>query len=137
MTRVIEILLIYDDTNTVFGHVCHMLVHFYLSDGTVDIRKTIPIGRPTNSMFRCRCHLQDFWGQQSGAKTSAPENFFKESGPHWVPCFFKVTCLCDLHCDDFTKEYYRENYGLGSFDPARLNEYEEPVAEEPKHQPAR
>ncbi|KAJ3115917.1 EF-hand domain-containing member C2 [Phlyctochytrium bullatum] len=37
--------------------------------------------------------------------------------------------ICD--CDEFTKEYYREKYGLENFDPVRIEDYDDEPIEEP------
>ncbi|TPX75244.1 hypothetical protein CcCBS67573_g03509 [Chytriomyces confervae] len=134
--RVLRFYCIWDDTNTVFGDVRHMVVHYYLSDDTVDIHESIPAnsGRPTNSMFlrRCRLPKNKISGASNvGAKNATPESFFTERDFTLGAVLHlngRTFVICD--CDDFTKEYYRENYGLDSFDPVRPSEYEEHVAEE-------
>jgi hypothetical protein len=127
--RVLRFYCIWDDTNSVFGDVRHMVVHYYLSDDTIEIRESIPAnsGRESNTLFLRRCRLPKhkmrmFQGQQS----ENPDDYFSDrdliigavlhlNGRPFV--------ICD--CDQFTKEYYREKYGLENFDPVRLEDYEE------------
>ncbi|TPX76547.1 hypothetical protein CcCBS67573_g02162 [Chytriomyces confervae] len=135
--RVLRFYCIWDDTNTVFGDVRHMVVHYYLSDDTVDIHESIPAnsGRPTNSMFlrRCRLPKNKISGASNvGTKNATPESFFTERDFTLGAVLHlngRPFVICD--CDDFTKEYYRENYGLASFDPVRPSDYEVAIPEEP------
>src|SRR4051812_44923338 len=57
--RVLRFYCVWDDTNSVFGDVRQMVVHYYLSDDTIEIRERIPpnSGRDSNTLFLRRCQL--------------------------------------------------------------------------------
>lgn len=57
--HVLRFYCIWDDTNSMFGDVRHMVIHYYLSDGTIEIREDIPAnsGRESNTLFLRRCRL--------------------------------------------------------------------------------
>lgn len=57
--HVLRFYCIWDDTNSMFGDVRHMVIHYFLSDGTLEIREDIPAnsGRQSNGMFLRRCRL--------------------------------------------------------------------------------
>ncbi|KAI9358593.1 hypothetical protein DFJ73DRAFT_144854 [Zopfochytrium polystomum] len=153
--RVLRFYCIWDDTNSVFGDVRHMVVHYYLSDDTIEIRESIPpnSGRESNTLFLRRCRLpkkkpKGFYGQLSeapegtgadaaaaGAGTAshyigatsadAAEPYFSERDLTIGAVLHlngRPFVICD--CDEFTREYYREKYGLEEFDPVRLEDYE-------------
>ncbi|KAI8618765.1 hypothetical protein BC830DRAFT_1165937 [Chytriomyces sp. MP71] len=126
--RVLRFYCIWDDTNTVFGDVRHMVVHYYLSDDTVDIHERIPAnsGRPSNSMFlrRCRLPKNKTPGASALSPSTGPEHYFSERDFTLGAVLHlngRPFVICD--CDEFTKEFYRENYGLESFEPVRPEDY--------------
>ncbi|KAJ3101076.1 EF-hand domain-containing member C2 [Phlyctochytrium planicorne] len=133
--RVLRFYCVWDDTNSVFGDVRHMVVHYYLSDDTIEIRESIPAnsGRETNTLFLRRCRLpkhksRAFYGQTS----ENPDDYFSERDltiGAVLHLYGRPFVICD--CDEFTKEYYREKYGLEEFDPVRIEDYEEEEDEEP------
>lgn len=57
--HVLRFYCIWDDTNSMFGDVRHMVIHFFLSDGSLEIREDIPAnsGRDSNGLFLRRCKL--------------------------------------------------------------------------------
>ncbi|KAI8849151.1 hypothetical protein BC829DRAFT_392048 [Chytridium lagenaria] len=119
--RVLRFYCVWDDTNSVFGDVRHMVVHYYLSDDTIEIRESIPAnsGRETNTLFLRRCRLpkhksKPFYGQTS----ENPDDYFSERDltiGAVLHLYGRPFVICD--CDEFTKEFYRERYGLEDFDP--------------------
>ncbi|KAJ3214155.1 EF-hand domain-containing member C2 [Dinochytrium kinnereticum] len=133
--RVLRFYCVWDDTNSVFGDVRHMVVHYYLSDDTIEIRESIPAnsGRETNTLFLRRCRLpkhksRAFYGQSS----ENPDDYFSERDltiGSVLHLYGRPFVICD--CDEFTKDYYREKYGLEDFDPVRIEDYEEEPLEEP------
>jgi hypothetical protein len=127
--RVLRFYCIWDDTNSVFGDVRHMVIHYYLSDDTIEIKESIPpnSGRESNTLFLNRCRLpkhkpKGFYGQLS---MHTETEYYSERD-------FIIGAVLHLNgrpfvicgCDQFTKEFYREKYGLDDFDPVRLEDYE-------------
>lgn len=57
--HVLRFYCVWDDTNSMFGDVRHMTIHYFLSDGTLEIREDVPqnSGRETNGLFLRRCRL--------------------------------------------------------------------------------
>ncbi|KAJ3078719.1 EF-hand domain-containing member C2, partial [Rhizoclosmatium hyalinum] len=133
--RVLRFYCVWDDTNTVFGDVRHMVVHYYLSDDTVDIHESIPSnsGRPPNSMFLRRCRLpKHATPGTSSLSPTIPDAYYSDKDFTLGAVLHlngRPFVICD--CDEFTKEYYREKYGLETFDPVRPEDYEETPIEDP------
>ncbi|KAI8614274.1 hypothetical protein BC830DRAFT_1169572 [Chytriomyces sp. MP71] len=132
--RVLRFYCVWDDTNSVFGDVRHMVVQYYLSDDTVEIHERIPAnsGRERNTLFLRRNKLPK-------KKTRFLYGYTSESLDDYISerdftigtvlhLYGRPFVICD--CDGFTKEYYREKYGLETFDPVRLEDYEEPPLED-------
>ncbi|KAJ3027177.1 UNVERIFIED_CONTAM: EF-hand domain-containing member C2 [Siphonaria sp. JEL0065] len=132
--RVLRFYCIWDDTNSVFGDARHMVVHYYLSDDTVEIRESIPAnsGRERNTLFLRRSKLPKrrvrfLYGQSS----DSPDDYYSERDltiGAVLHFYGRPFVICD--CDEFTKDYYREKFGLDIFDPVRLEDYEEAPLEE-------
>ncbi|KAJ3323302.1 EF-hand domain-containing member C2 [Blyttiomyces sp. JEL0837] len=127
--HVLRFYCIWDDTNSVFGDVRHMVVHYYLSDDTIEIRESIPAnsGRESNTLFLRRCRLpkhksKGFYGQLS----ENTQEYFSERDltiGAVLHLYGRPFVICD--CDAFTRDYYRERYGLEEFDPIRIEDYED------------
>ncbi|KAJ3077039.1 EF-hand domain-containing member C2 [Podochytrium sp. JEL0797] len=133
--HVLRFYCVWDDTNTVFGDMRHMVVHYYLSDDTIDIHESIPnnSGRQPNSMFLRRCKLPKHTTAGASALSGKmPDAYFTERDFTLGAVLHlngRPFVVCD--CDEFTKEFYREKYGLETFDPVRVEDYdEEPVPED-------
>ncbi|KAI9343610.1 hypothetical protein BDR26DRAFT_858407 [Obelidium mucronatum] len=133
--HVLRFYCIWDDTNTVFGDIRHMVVHYYLSDDTIDIHESIPSnsGRQPNSMFLRRCKLpKHATPGASSLSATIPDVYFTERDFTLGAVLHlngRPFVICD--CDEFTKEYYREKYGLETFDPVRPEDYDEIPIEDP------
>ncbi|KAJ3113843.1 EF-hand domain-containing member C2, partial [Physocladia obscura] len=134
--HVLRFYCVWDDTPSVFGDARHMVVHYYLSDDTVEIREAIPAnaGREKNTLFlrrgRLPKHKQRFEYGQQDAKQS-PDEFFSDRDltiGAVLHLYGRPFVICD--CDEFTKSYYREKYGLEQFDPVSLDDYEEELFSE-------
>ncbi|KAJ3415872.1 EF-hand domain-containing member C2 [Chytridiales sp. JEL 0842] len=127
--RVLRFYCCWDDTNSVFGDVRHMVLHYYLSDDTIEIRESIPAnsGRESNTLFLRRCRLPKhkqkwLYGQQN----ENPDDYFSERDLTIGAVLHlngRPFVICD--CDEFTKEYYKEKYGVEEFDPVNIEDYEE------------
>ncbi|KAJ3202523.1 EF-hand domain-containing member C2 [Entophlyctis luteolus] len=130
--RVLRFYCIWDDTNTVFGDVRHMVVHYYLSDDTIDIHECIPAnsGRQSSSMFLNRCRLpKHATPGASSLSPNIPTEYFSDRD-FTIGAVLHLNgrpfVICD--CDGFTREFYREKYGLENFDPLRFEDYDLPAS---------
>ncbi|KAJ3159629.1 EF-hand domain-containing member C2 [Geranomyces michiganensis] len=132
--RVLRFYCIWDDTQSVFGDLRHMVVHYYLSDDTIEIREHIPAnaGRDANTLFLRRSKLPkrmpvwlyghnnaDASGRESKGEYFGERDFLIGAVLH---LYGRPFVVCD--CDEFTKEYYAEKYGIETFDPVRIEDYE-------------
>ncbi|KAI8838822.1 EF-hand domain-containing member C2 [Chytriomyces hyalinus] len=133
--RVLRFYCIWDDTNSVFGDARHMVVHYYLSDDTVEIIESIPAnsGRERNTLFLRRCKLPKRKSKFLYGSTAieSPDDYFTERDftiGAVLHLYGRPFVICD--CDGFTQDYYRDKYGLTTFDPVRLEDYEEAPLEE-------
>ncbi|KAJ3147022.1 EF-hand domain-containing member C2 [Geranomyces variabilis] len=132
--RVLRFYCIWDDTQSVFGDLRHMVVHYYLSDDTIEIREHIPAnaGRDANTLFLRRSKLPkrmpvwlyghnnaDASGRESKGEYFGERDFLIGAVLH---LYGRPFVVCD--CDEFTKEYYADKYGIETFDPVRIEDYE-------------
>ena len=125
---VLRFYCVWDDSTSVFGDLRYMVLNYFLSDDTIEIRESIPAnsGRETNSLFLRRCRLPKNSNSKSGS-----EEFYCERDlmiGSIIHLYGRPFVICD--CDEFTKNFYRENYGLENFDPVNIESYnEEPCVE--------
>ncbi|KAI8827062.1 uncharacterized protein EV422DRAFT_512508 [Fimicolochytrium jonesii] len=134
--RVLRFFCVWDDTQSVFGDLRHMVVHYYLSDDTVEIREHIPAnaGRDANTLFLRRSKLPKrmpvtLYGQPDAHLNEG--DYFNERDfliGAVLHLYGRPFIVCD--CDEFTREYYNQKYGIETFDPVRIEDYE-PVPEQP------
>ncbi|KAJ3379991.1 EF-hand domain-containing member C2 [Entophlyctis sp. JEL0112] len=137
--RVLRFYCVWDDTNSVFGDARHMVVLYYLSDDTVEIHERIAAnsGRERNTLFLRRGRLpRRRVRAQPGGGASAAASVDDGAAAH-DDCFnerdFTIGAVLHLYgrpfvvcdCDEFTRAFYRERYGLDAFDPIRLEDYDE------------
>ncbi|KAI9105373.1 hypothetical protein DFS34DRAFT_6512 [Phlyctochytrium arcticum] len=132
--RVLRFYCVWDDTNSVFGDLRQMVVHYYLCDDTIEIREHIPAnsGRDSNTLFLRRSKLPKrmpswLYGHNTDQSYYTERDFVLGAVLH---LYGRPFVVCD--CDEFTKEYYYEKYGVETFDPVRLEDFEttdaDPVA---------
>ncbi|KAK6091135.1 hypothetical protein BDEG_24632 [Batrachochytrium dendrobatidis JEL423] len=129
--RVLRFYCVWDDTNSVFGDLRHMVVHYFLSDDTIEIRESIPAnsGRESNALFLRRCKLPKRPHMKKVNADSGVENsndYFTERDfmiGGVLHLYGRPFVICD--CDEFTKSFYRENYGVSEFDPVKIDLYDE------------
>jgi DUF1126 PH-like domain len=129
--RVLRFYCVWDDSTSVFGDVRHMVVNYFLSDDTIEIRESIPAnsGRESNTLFLRRCRLPKHPHNLRVNSRSGPERseeYFSERDlmiGSVIHLYGRPFVICD--CDEFTKTYYKENYGVEDFDPVRIEDYEE------------
>ncbi|KAI8918462.1 hypothetical protein DFJ77DRAFT_455630 [Powellomyces hirtus] len=140
--RVLRFYCIWDDTQSVFGDLRHMVVHYYLSDDTIEIREHIPAnaGRDSNTLFLRRSKLpkrMPVWMYGHNSETDAKGEYFNERDfliGAVLHLYGRPFVVCD--CDDFTKEYYNGKYGIETFDPVRIEDYETRASPAPFSQSA-
>lgn len=128
--RVLRFYCIWDDSTSVFGDLRHMVVNYFLSDDTIEIRESIPpnSGREANGLFLRRFHLPKHLNTLKDNGRSGPgqtEAFYSERDL-MIGAIIKLHgrpfVICD--CDEFTKNFYRENYGIKDFTPVSIEDSE-------------
>ncbi|KAJ3039649.1 EF-hand domain-containing member C2 [Rhizophlyctis rosea] len=140
--RVLRFYCMWDDTNSVFGDLRHMVIHYFLSDDTIEIRESIPAnsGRESNTLFLRRCRLPKrprvfLYGQSEGGGEGAQQQQQAQgtATEYFTDRDFTIGTVLHLYgrpfvicdCDEFTKEYYRDKYGVEEFNPVHIEDYEE------------
>ncbi|XP_073330014.1 EF-hand domain-containing family member C2 [Pagrus major] len=148
----------WDDTESVFGDVRELILHYFLADDTIEICEVIPpnSGRDVSKFLRRnklpKCAPAQL--KQPGEVTGRTVlNVFASStqGKRYILDSLKTGAVhedfykdCDLtvggevnvwgrrviiaDCDDFTKDYYRSKYGIEDFTPVQ---YKAPPAPKP------
>lgn len=124
--RVLRFYCVWDDSTSVFGDVRNMVVNYFLSDDTIEIRESIPAnsGRGSNTLFLRRCKLPKDYG--SSRKSEKSQQFFTERDfmiGSVIHLYGRPFVICD--CDQYTKTYYQENYGVEDFNPVCIDDYNE------------
>ncbi|KAJ3051078.1 EF-hand domain-containing member C2 [Rhizophlyctis rosea] len=144
--RVLRFYCVWDDTTSVFGDLRHMVIHYFLSDDTIEIRESIPAnsGRESNTLFLRRCRLPKrprlfLYGHDSskeGSGGAAPPSGDKKGATeteYFTDRDFTIGTVLHLYgrpfvicdCDEFTREYYRDKYGVEEFNPVNIEDYAE------------
>ncbi|KAJ1559232.1 EF-hand domain-containing member C2, partial [Nowakowskiella sp. JEL0078] len=108
-----------------------MVIHFYLSDDTLEIRESIPLnsGREHNTLFlrRCRLPKRPHVARVNGhVPNESADAYYSDSDfmiGSVLHLYGRPFVVCD--CDDFTKQYYAEKYGLEEFNPVNLDDVTE------------
>ncbi|KAJ3275338.1 EF-hand domain-containing member C2 [Terramyces sp. JEL0728] len=125
--RVLRFYCVWDDTTSVFGDLRHMVLHYYLSDDTIEIKESIPAnsGRESNTLFLRRCKLPKRPQVNSSTNNDNVECFSDADLMlgSVIHLYGRPFVICD--CDEFTKNYYRENYDVMEFDPVKISEFQE------------
>ncbi|KAI9000015.1 hypothetical protein BC832DRAFT_563307 [Gaertneriomyces semiglobifer] len=130
--KVLRFYTLWDDTPSHFGDLRHLIIHYYLSDDTVEIREAIPpnSGRDSNTLFLRRQKLPKRRPVWVYGHTQTKE---REDGEYFCESDFGMGSILHLlgrpmvvvGCDDFTKKWYWEKYGVEEFDPVRVDERED------------
>ena len=137
--RVLRFYCIWDDTNSCFGDIRHMILHYFLSDDTIEIRESIPTnsGRDgNNTLFLRRCKLPKRSTKSttfSEPDTSNPADFYTDADlciGSVLHLYGRPFVICDV--DSFTSEYYIENYGVSEFNPVAFNEIDQDIENDKK-----
>jgi hypothetical protein len=133
--RVLRFYCVWDDTNSVFGDIRHMILNYFLADDTIEIHEHVHpnSGRDANTMFLRRCKLPKRRLHNTlGVGSDTEQNldlFYNDSDliiGSVIHLYGRPFIICD--CDGFTREYYREWYGLEHFDPVKIDEDIKPAA---------
>jgi hypothetical protein len=132
--RVLRFYCVWDDRTSVFGDLRHMVVHYYLSDDTIEIKESIPAnsGREANPSFLRRCRLPKRPRFNSWSNAEGSAGYFTEADlmiGSVIHLYGRPFVICD--CDEFTKQYYRENYDVNQFDPVTINEFLDDPSQQP------
>ncbi|CAF0855388.1 unnamed protein product [Brachionus calyciflorus] len=149
--QVLRFTCIWDDRDTKFGELRRFRLHYYLADDTVEILEILApnSGRDSSSTFLSRQKLpmeiihmgkpgdkptrtvlnvigNFFDGGRyilDNLKTGAINvNYYKDSDlmiGRVINVFGRKVLLTD--CDEFTKEFYRNKYGIDSFSPVQYD----------------
>ena len=139
--RVLRFYCVWDDTNSVFGDLRHMVLNYFLSDDTIEIRESIPAnsGRESNTLFLRRCKLpkRPQVARVNGRNLQDnPADYFSERDltiGSVLHLYGRPFVICD--CDLFTQDYYREHYGIEDFNPVRIEDYDAELAPAIEHLP--
>ncbi|XP_042201371.1 EF-hand domain-containing family member C2 [Callorhinchus milii] len=159
-THVLRFYGYWDDSETMFGDLRELVLHYYLADDTIEIREVIlpNSGRDAVSIFLHRSRLPkhvperlphpgeitdhtilNVFGQMGhagryildGLKTGAVyQEMYKDSDlmiGAVINVWGRKVVICD--CDEFTKEYYRNKYGIAEFTPIKIKSKEGPKIE--------
>ncbi|XP_074760965.1 EF-hand domain-containing family member C2 isoform X2 [Athene noctua] len=143
--RVLRFFCVWDDPQSMFHDPRELVLHYYLSDDTIDIKEIIPVnsGRDAVPLFLRRDKLPKYAPTglyQPGTITSRTvlnvlgkfghyildnrktgavhQEFYRDSDLKIgavINVWGRKIILCD--CDEFTKEYYRTRYGIEDFTP--------------------
>ncbi|XP_074714588.1 EF-hand domain-containing family member C2 isoform X1 [Strix uralensis] len=143
--HVLRFFCVWDDPESMFHDPRELVMHYYLSDDTIDIKEIIPVnsGRDAVPLFLRRDKLPKYaptglyppgtitsrtvlnvLGKLGhyildNRKTGAVHQEFYRDSDLKIGAVINVwgrkIILCD--CDEFTKEYYRTKYGIEDFTP--------------------
>ena len=132
--RVLRFYCVWDDSTSVFGDLRHMVVHYYLSDDTIEIKESIPpnSGRESNTLFLRRCRLPKRPRVNNLSTSESKVEYFTDADlmiGSVIHLYGRPFVICD--CDEFTKNYYRENYEIETFDPVKVSEFQEDTSAVP------
>ncbi|KAJ3091880.1 EF-hand domain-containing member C2 [Quaeritorhiza haematococci] len=139
--QVLRFFCVWDDSNSMFGDMRRMVIHYFLSDDTIEIREIIQpnSGKDANtSLFLRRCRLpkrlMPIRIDGTGSTAPAGPAGLTECDPdeYYTERDFKIGAVIHLYgrpfvicdCDGFTREYYHEKYGLQDFDPVCIEDYD-------------
>ncbi|CAK9822215.1 EF-hand domain-containing family member C2 [Anthophora retusa] len=137
----------WDDTDSLYGFIHDLVIHYYLSDNTIDITENIPpnSGRDSGSMFLRRMKVPKFFTEIDPIGSGDPFSILNVMGEDTTHGYYTIDPLnagkvCKefykenelsigaklnifgrivviTDMDNFTKEYYRKKYGLDDFTP--------------------
>jgi DUF1126 PH-like domain len=129
--EVLRFYCVWDDRASAYGDLRKMIVHYYLSDGTMEIKESLlpNSGRSTSALFLRRGKLAKKPELNNLSTAEIKMDYFTASDltiGSVIHLYGRPFVICD--CDEFTKAYYRKNHDIQSFDPVNMAEFsdEEP-----------
>jgi hypothetical protein len=126
--RVLRFTGIWDDSNSLYGQLHYLEVLYYLSDDTIEVHEIITGKNERSATFLKRCKLPkrpSKMNLQMGAENHSI-SYYSDADliiGTMIHIYGRPMVICD--CDEFTKSYYTEKYGLEQFDPIRVEDYQE------------
>lgn len=159
-THVLRFWGVWDDTESLYGDLRNFVVHYFLSDDTMEVREILPpnSGRDAPPTFLARKKLaKDFAGMRlpgENAQRTVLNVFGQLNKQRYILDNLKTGALNEnfytdqdlsigqyvnvygrkvllVDCDEFTKNYYRTKYGIQDFTPL---EYKKTASYEPLRQ---
>ena len=133
--KVLRFFCVWDDTNDVYGNIHHMVIHYYLSDDTIEIRERLDPKHGGHEqsqhsvLFLRRCKLPKRTVKGFVANTNANEYYTDRDFiiGTVIHLYGRPFIICG--CDEFTKAYYAQKYGVEQFDPIAIEDLQ------PEHEP--
>ncbi|KNE64889.1 hypothetical protein AMAG_10562 [Allomyces macrogynus ATCC 38327] len=119
--KVLRFYSVWDDTTSAFGDARKLVLHYFLADDTMEIHEHIApnSGRDGNTAFLKRGKVpKRIKVGSSQAVVPRSEDFYTDRDlmiGAVLNVYGRPFLLCD--CDEFTKEYFRDRYGLHDFTP--------------------
>ncbi|KAL7752218.1 hypothetical protein RI367_002263 [Sorochytrium milnesiophthora] len=120
--KVLRFFCVWDDSTEAFGDARKMVLHYFLADDTIEIHERIDpnSGRDAATGFLRRGKIPKKLKLvgTSQAPAHAADSFYTDRDlmiGAVLNVYGRPFLLCD--CDEFTKDYYRERYGLADFSP--------------------
>jgi len=117
--KVLRFHCLWDDTNNTHGDIHKMEIHYYLSDDTIEIRELVAQGsrKPHSQVFLGRCKLpKRAVGLSTSITQPAHVDYYSDKDlviGSVVHLYGRPFIICD--CDEFTKTFYKEKYGVEEF----------------------
>jgi hypothetical protein len=113
--KVLRFYCTWDDRRAIFGERRKFILHFFLVDGTIEVRQVLPLnsGRDPVSQFLKRTLL----------KKPNSNDYYEDSDLHIgceVDIFGRIFFLYDA--DDFTKDFLDKKYGPHDWTPIDVDE---------------
>ncbi|XP_012275373.1 EF-hand domain-containing family member C2 [Orussus abietinus] len=140
----------WDDSDSPFGVVHHLEIHYYLADDTIEIKENIPpnSGRDSGVTFVKRTKIPKFYSRLDPIGAQEPYTVLNVLGENAASTYYVVDPLDTgkfskeyykdndlaigarisvfgrevviVDLDPFTKEYYRKKYGINDFTPLEI-----------------
>ncbi|CAF1383792.1 unnamed protein product, partial [Didymodactylos carnosus] len=148
--HVLRFWAVWDNTDSLYGDIREFVLHYFLSDDTMEIREVLPpnSGRDAPPIFLSRGKLpKEFQGLRlpgENAQRTVLNVFGQLNKQRYILDNLKTGALNDAYytdqdlaigkmlnvygrnvlitdCDEFTKNFYRTKYGLQDFSPISYN----------------
>jgi len=140
--KVLRFYMVWDDRDTMFGELRPFIMFYFLHDDTMEVRE-VRINNDGHDPFPVLIRRQKLPKNRNDVKSTFAA-IFLELSSHEIKDYFtaidfqigKTVLLYNRRfliydCDDFTKNYYRQCYGVTNFTPVDVKG---PAAELPKRE---